>query len=164
LSFHSDYEKWVKMTDLQYCPVCQDAPKSPEMVSLGLAHTWKNIQPVDCLKGACSVLAKKHAVELYDLNDAELLALMKEVQLCARALKNVTGAVKINYELYGNTVPHLHIHLYPRHVDDPFPGRAIDYTQKINQYNGQFEAFVERLSQELEALQSEIKPVVSLDA
>jgi diadenosine tetraphosphate (Ap4A) HIT family hydrolase len=153
MSFHTEYEKWVKMTDPEHCLVCQDAPMSSEMVSIELAHSWLDIQPVDCLKGACSVLAKKHAVELYDLNDGELLTLMKDVQLCARALKNVTGAVKINYELHGNTIPHMHIHLYPRYLDDPFPGRAIDYTQKKDQYGGQFKAFISALHQALMALQ-----------
>ena len=153
MSFHTDYEKWIKMTDPAHCPVCQDAPMSSGMASIELAHSWLDLLPVDCLKGACSVLAKKHTVELYDLNDDELLALMKEVQLCARALKNVTRAVKINYELHGNTVPHMHIHLYPRYLDDPFPGRAIDFAQKKDQYNGQFDVFVDHLRQELLALQ-----------
>jgi len=38
---------------------------------------------------------------------------MKDVQTSARALKHVTRAVKINYEIHGNTVPHLHMHLFP---------------------------------------------------
>jgi len=149
VSFHAHYEEWIKMTDPLHCPVCQDAPMSAGMVSIELGHAWLDIQPMDCLKGACTVLAKQHAVELFDLNDGELLALMKEVQLCAKALKNVTQAAKINYELHGNTIPHLHIHLYPRYLDDPFPGRAIDYAQKKDQYNGQFDAFVSAMRREL---------------
>ena len=38
-----------------------------------------------------------------------------------------TGAFRINYELHGNTVPHLHLNLFPRYVDDPFAGKPIDY-------------------------------------
>jgi diadenosine tetraphosphate (Ap4A) HIT family hydrolase len=103
-------------------------------------------EPVECLKGACHLIAKMHAVELYDLNDEQLLAFMKEVQVCARALKQVTGAVKINYEIHGNTVPHLHVHLYPRYLDDPFPGQAIDYKQKQRFYSDrEFEAFVTQM-------------------
>ena len=89
------------------------------------------------------LVAKQHVVELYELHDDELLALMKEVQLCARALKTVTNAVKINYEIHGNTLPHLHVHLYPRYRDDPFPGKAIDYSQKKRLYSDEeFKAFV----------------------
>ena len=30
--------------------------------------------------------------------------------------------VKLNYELLGNSLPHLHTHVMPRYADDPKPG------------------------------------------
>jgi diadenosine tetraphosphate (Ap4A) HIT family hydrolase len=54
--------------------------------------------------------------------------------------------VKINYEIHGNSAPHLHLHLYPRYMDDPFPDQAIDYTHDRNWYApGEFEEFVQKL-------------------
>ena len=44
----------------------------------------------------------------------------------ARALKQELGSTKLNYEIHGNTIPHLHLHLYPRFEGDPFVGRPID--------------------------------------
>jgi diadenosine tetraphosphate (Ap4A) HIT family hydrolase len=44
----------------------------------------------------------------------------------SRSVQAVTGAVKLNYEIHGNTIPHLHIHVYPRFVGDPFEGGPID--------------------------------------
>jgi diadenosine tetraphosphate (Ap4A) HIT family hydrolase len=32
----------------------------------------------------------------------------------------------MNYEIHGNTIPHLHMHLYPRYSGDPFEGEPID--------------------------------------
>ncbi len=108
-----------------------------------LPNSWLSAEPVECLKGACHLMAKQHVIELYELHNDELLAFMKEVQLCARALKTVTNAVKINYEIHGNSVPHLHVHLYPRYRDDPFPGKAIDYSQRKRLYSDEeFKAFV----------------------
>ncbi len=157
MSFHTDYAEWLRLTDPQNCGVCNQEPMPDGMVDIiELPHSWLDAEPVDCLKGACHLIARQHAVELYDLDDAGLLGLMKDVQVCARALKNVTGAVKINYEIHGNTVPHLHIHLYPRSIDDPFPGQAIDYAQAMNWYaEGEFEQFVVRMREEIERLDKE---------
>jgi diadenosine tetraphosphate (Ap4A) HIT family hydrolase len=83
--------------------------------------------PVVCLKGTCYLITKEHYVELFDLDDTALLGFMKEAQVAAKVLKEVTGAVKINYEIHGNTAAHLHMHLFPRYLDDPFPGVPIDY-------------------------------------
>ena len=157
MSFHDNYEEWQRMTEAQNCPVCSKQQMPQDMVDIvELANSWLSAEPVECLEGTCHLVAKKHVVELYELNDEELLSLMQEVQICARALKTVTHAVKINYEIHGNTVPHLHIHFYPRHRDDPFPGRAIDYSQRKNWYaEGEFESFVARMREEIAASCSE---------
>jgi diadenosine tetraphosphate (Ap4A) HIT family hydrolase len=151
MSFHHDYAGWLALTDPANCAVCHAAPMPEGMEDIAeLPHSWLSAEPVDCLRGACHLIAKKHVVELYELDDDELPALMKEVALCARALKTVTGAVKINYEIHGNSVPHLHVHLYPRYMDDPFAGRAIDYTAKQDQYGeGEYAAFVAAMRREL---------------
>jgi diadenosine tetraphosphate (Ap4A) HIT family hydrolase len=144
MSFHSNFEQWLAMTERQNCPVCQQLPMPEGMVDIvELPNSWLSAESIDCLKGACHLVAKQHVIELYELNDDDLLAFMKEVQLCAKALKTVTNAVKINYETHGNSVPHLHVHLYPRYRDDPFPGKAIDYSRKKRLYSDEeFKIFV----------------------
>jgi diadenosine tetraphosphate (Ap4A) HIT family hydrolase len=52
---------------------------------------------------------------------------MKDVQKVAKALKEISGAVKINIEQHGNTIPHLHFHIFPRYLDDLHAGKPIDY-------------------------------------
>jgi diadenosine tetraphosphate (Ap4A) HIT family hydrolase len=32
----------------------------------------------------------------------------------------------MNYEIHGNSIRHLHMHLFPRHDGDPFEGQPID--------------------------------------
>jgi diadenosine tetraphosphate (Ap4A) HIT family hydrolase len=39
--------------------------------------------------------------------------------LTARAIELSCRPHKLNYELLGNQVPHLHWHLFPRYLDDP---------------------------------------------
>lgn len=152
MSFHNNYNDWKKMTARENCPVCNRQPLPGGMVDVAeLPSSWLNAESAECLQGACRLVAKQHAIEVYELTDDELLGLMKDLKKCARALKNVTGAVKINYEIHGNTLPHLHIHLYPRYIDDPFPGRPIDFNQKrADLYQeGEFASFVEEMRREL---------------
>jgi diadenosine tetraphosphate (Ap4A) HIT family hydrolase len=40
----------------------------------------------------------------------------------------------MHYEIHGNTLPVLHMHLIPRRVDDPFVGRPIDLSQTHHRY------------------------------
>ncbi len=158
MSFHDDIDEWKRLSDPKNCPVCNDLPMTEGMVDIiELEQSWLNAKPVDCLKGACSMPAKVHAIELFDLNQAQLTSLMIEVQICARALKETTGAIKINYEIHGNTAPHLHIHLYPRYMDDPFPGRAIDYTKQKKWYTDQeFNSFVSMMRDRITQLKRAI--------
>ena len=39
-----------------------------------------------------------------------------------RAIEVAFSPVKLNYDLLGNTLPHLHTHIVPRYADDPRPG------------------------------------------
>jgi diadenosine tetraphosphate (Ap4A) HIT family hydrolase len=43
----------------------------------------------------------------------------------ARAVARAFAPRKLNYELLGNTVPHLHWHVLPRYADDPNPLRPV---------------------------------------
>ena len=36
-------------------------------------------------------------------------------------IERVFEPVKVNYDILGNSVPHLHVHVIPRYADDPRP-------------------------------------------
>jgi diadenosine tetraphosphate (Ap4A) HIT family hydrolase len=40
-------------------------------------------------------------------------------------LRDLFRPVKVNYEIHGNTIPHLHLHLFPRFAGDPYMGGPI---------------------------------------
>jgi len=71
------------------------------------------------------VVLRRHAVELYELTPSERAAQIEDVNRVARALASVYQPVKMNYELLGNQVPHIHWHLVPRRADDPAPRRPV---------------------------------------
>lgn len=67
------------------------------------------------------LVLKRHATELFGLTREERGELIEEVSGVARALEEVFRAVKLNYALLGNQIPHIHWHLVPRLPDDPAP-------------------------------------------
>jgi diadenosine tetraphosphate (Ap4A) HIT family hydrolase len=69
--------------------------------------------------GYVLLVLRRHVTELYDLAAPERATLMEEVSRVAQALARVFRPVKMNYELLGNLVPHIHWHLVPRLVTDP---------------------------------------------
>jgi diadenosine tetraphosphate (Ap4A) HIT family hydrolase len=64
----------------------------------------------------------RHVAEPTELSDAEAAAYGREVLGVGRALETAFAPVKLNYDVLGNWVPHLHTHLVPRYADDPRPG------------------------------------------
>jgi len=64
---------------------------------------------------------KRHATELFHLSIEERAGMIEEVARVAAILAAEYRAIKINYELLGNQVPHIHWHLKPRLKDDPAP-------------------------------------------
>jgi diadenosine tetraphosphate (Ap4A) HIT family hydrolase len=81
------------------------------------------LAPDQFYRGYTLVIARTHARELYELPDAESTRYYQEMLAVARAIGTACAPRKMNYELLGNTVPHLHWHLFPRHADDPNPAR-----------------------------------------
>ncbi len=61
--------------------------------------------------------------ELFDLTPLDQAVLTFETNLVASALKDLTGAVKINVGALGNIVRQLHVHIIARNEGDPcWPG------------------------------------------
>ncbi|MBI4610103.1 MAG: HIT family protein [Candidatus Rokubacteria bacterium] len=76
-------------------------------------------------RGWTYVVLKRHATELFELSREERGRLIEEVSAVARALATVFGAVKLNYELLGNQVAHIHWHVVPRLAGDPSPREPV---------------------------------------
>jgi diadenosine tetraphosphate (Ap4A) HIT family hydrolase len=156
MSFHNNLDQWLFHSKKENCPYCLKAEDPMQSVTLKLfKYSELCAHPQVCLKGTCYLITREHYVELFDLEEEVLLGFMKEVQVAARILKDVTGAIKINYEMHGNTAPHLHLHLFPRYLDDPFAGVAINYHRLDPPvYEGnEFDEFVIEMQGRLEGVE-----------
>ena len=72
--------------------------------------------------GHLLVEPRRHAPGLADLTDAEARAVGWWCARSSRALRDVSGAEHVYAAVFGDGVPHLHIHLLPR-----FPGTPREY-------------------------------------
>jgi diadenosine tetraphosphate (Ap4A) HIT family hydrolase len=106
------------------CPICRRGKPLDVLLDIGVA--WVTAGPAAPLPGYVAVVAKRHVEEPFDLDPDEGHALWDGAMAVARRLRAATGARKMNYEIHGNTIPHLHLHLYPRFSGDPFEGRPIN--------------------------------------
>jgi diadenosine tetraphosphate (Ap4A) HIT family hydrolase len=106
------------------CPICRRDSGWDPVAVLEVSSVMTNERGP--MRGYCWLPLARHAVELHDLSPEEGAAYMRDLQRVSRAILEVTGAVKMNVEIHGNTVPHLHAHLFPRYPGDRFQGKPID--------------------------------------
>jgi diadenosine tetraphosphate (Ap4A) HIT family hydrolase len=66
------------------------------------------------LGGYVCVVARRYVVEPFELSHGEQHQFWCDAMVVARSVASVTSPIKMNYEIHGNTLPHLHLHLYPR--------------------------------------------------
>jgi diadenosine tetraphosphate (Ap4A) HIT family hydrolase len=112
------------MKKARSCPICANG--KPNDVVSEFATTWITAPAEAPLPGYLCVVSKQHVVEPFELPPPESIAFWQEAMLAARTLNDLYHPVKLNYEIHGNTIPHLHLHLYPRVADDPYVGGPID--------------------------------------
>lgn len=127
------------------CPICAEG--RPLDVVAEFDASWVSVPPRAPLPGYVCVTAREHVVEPFDLPGLDRRRYVEELLAVARAVRDATGAERMNYEIHGNTVPHLHTHLFPRYPGDPFEGHPID---------GSSEGF-ERTPEEIERLAAAVR-------
>ncbi len=125
MSKWTDPEAWARLTGGEGCAICRAG--GPTNVIAELETSWVAMgEDSPPLPGSCALFFRRHAVELHDLSPDEGAAYMRDIQHLSRVLAAAAGTVKMNYEVHGNTIPHLHMHFFPRHVGDPFEGGPIN--------------------------------------
>ncbi len=68
----------------------------------------------------------RHVVEPTVLTAEEATGFWTEVMHVARAIEGRYRPRKLNYLILGNSIPHLHVHLVPRHDDDVAAGSPLE--------------------------------------
>ena len=145
-----DPERWRRLCAGEGCPICEQGPPAIEV----LAETptcWVTAASEASLPGYVCVTSKVHAVEPYDLSEQEQVAFWLDGMTAARGLADVLEPIKMNYEIHGNTIPHLHMHLFPREPGDVYVGYVIQSRAQFRRSPRELERMAEGIRRRLEA-------------
>ena len=124
MSAWGDAAHWQRLVSGEDCPICSKRGGWDPVAELDVSSVMTAADGP--MRGYCWLPLRRHAVELHDLGPEEAAAYMRDLMRVSRAVQEVTGAVKMNYEIHGNTVPHLHTHIFPRYRGDRFEHGPID--------------------------------------
>lgn len=89
----------------------------------------------------------RHVSEPTQLSNEEAIGYWQETIAIGRAVEQTFEHAKMNYQMLGNNVPHLHTHIVPRPLMDPAPNQPLPwpYLDDGHQDGEMFAAAVERL-------------------
>jgi diadenosine tetraphosphate (Ap4A) HIT family hydrolase len=124
MSLWNDPDRWAAFCSGEACPICRRG--EPLDVVAKLEASWVTMQEAAPIPGYVCLVSQTHAVDLHDLPEAAASAFMRDARRVSKAIATTTGAVKMNYEVHGNSIPHLHMHFFPRYRGDQFEGKPID--------------------------------------
>jgi diadenosine tetraphosphate (Ap4A) HIT family hydrolase len=105
--------------------MCHRWEEHSDLRIVEMEHSFVVLNRDQFFPGYTLLFTKQHVTELFHLDHVVRSALMDEVSTVAKALHTQFQPDKINYELLGNMVPHIHWHLVPRFAQDPLWPRPI---------------------------------------
>jgi diadenosine tetraphosphate (Ap4A) HIT family hydrolase len=105
----------MKDQNCRYCTVADDiSVKVAELETCNLLLTKDQKY-----RGRCILALKDHKTEVFQLGAEELQAWARDLAKASGAINAAFKPDKINYAGFGDTYPHLHIHLVPKYKDGP---------------------------------------------
>jgi diadenosine tetraphosphate (Ap4A) HIT family hydrolase len=125
-------EEWARLKAGIDCPMCLESGLDENSHSFKVIELKRSIVRFNknqYMQGWTTLVFKRHASELFEMTSEERAGFWNEVSLVAKALSEIYHPAKINYCIWGNIMPHLHCHLFPRSFDDD-PGRPINQNEK----------------------------------
>ncbi|WP_426128587.1 HIT family protein [Pseudomonas sp. DWP1b1] len=126
-----------------------------------MASGWAVMGDVQFLPGYCLLLPDPVVASLNDLDTEARTAYLLDMARLGDAVLQATGALRMNYEILGNSEPELHCHIFPRYASEPddkrtMPAWFYDWKNAVLYAEDEHGA----LRKKIAALLSEHQPVV----
>lgn len=90
-----------------------------------MASGWAVMGDVQFLPGYCLLLPDPVVASLNDLDAEARATYLLDMARLGDAVLAATGAVRVNYEILGNSEPELHCHIFPRYASEPEDKRTM---------------------------------------
>ncbi len=122
-------EQWDALVRGDDCPACDEVRSGATeegYVVARLRVSQLRLMRNQFQAGYSVLVCMQHVPEPYHLCPEDQVRFFQDLVRAAQALDRVFAPTKMNINLLGNLVPHLHAHLVPRYYGDPAPGRPID--------------------------------------
>ena len=84
-----------------------------------MASGWAVMGDVQFLPGYCLLLPDPVVQSLNDLDAEARATYLLDMARIGDAVLQATGALRMNYEILGNSEPELHCHIFPRYASEP---------------------------------------------
>lgn len=84
-----------------------------------LSSGWVVLGDVQFLRGYSLLLPEPVVPHLNSMDTEKRKDFLYEMSVVGDVVLEITGAVRINYEMLGNVEPALHAHIFPRFEDEP---------------------------------------------
>lgn len=128
-------DEWENRLDGDDCPMCADLGKPDQVNDYGypiaeLSFSRFRLAMNQGVPGYAVLICNQHAVEPFYLSEEDSIRFFNDMRQAGGALfKALTreglNPIKINYQLLGNEVPHMHVHIIPRFHGDAMPHRPL---------------------------------------
>ena len=100
--------------------------------------------------GRCIVAYNHHDIELADVPPGDASAFIADVQRVGRALTKTVNPAKINYGMYSDKLPHLHVHVVPKERDGYTYGTTFTMNPEEKYLTpGEYTALIEQIKSNL---------------
>ena len=124
-------QNWDALLSSESCPVCDliqtaKAEDAYGIVVVDLSFSRLFLAKNQFVTGYCVMMCRKHVIEPYELTAEERSMFFDDLAVAGRGLQAAFRADKMNYNILGNVIPHLHVHILPRYFTDSAPNRPID--------------------------------------
>jgi diadenosine tetraphosphate (Ap4A) HIT family hydrolase len=129
-------ERWEALVAGTDCPMCEriasgvtETPFGYLIATFELGQLW--FQRNQAARGYCLLISRQHVTEPYRLSPDDQVRWFQEYMRAAQAIDAVYHPDKLNYEILGNQIPHLHAHLLPRYYGDRWGANAVDMADRV---------------------------------